>query len=86
MYADDTQLYLYFSAADFPSTLTFLSNSLDSVHQWLASNHPFLNPTKTEYLIIGTSQQRSKIAVDLSFSAVLFRHHPLQKSWRDLRP
>src|ERR1700761_4656304 len=69
MYADDTQLYLSFSAADFPSTLTFLSKTLDFVHQWLTSNHLSLNPTKTEYLIIGTSQQRSKIAVDLlSFS------------------
>jgi hypothetical protein len=69
MYADDTQLYLSFSAADSYSTLTFLSNALDSVHQWLASNQLSLNPTKTEYLLIGTSQQRSKVAADLlSFS------------------
>ena len=69
MYADDTQLYLSFSASDSHSALTFLSNSLDSVHKWLSSNYLSLNPTKTEYLLIGTLQQRSRVASDLiSFS------------------
>ena len=69
IYADDTQLYYSFSACDSHSTLTYLSNVLESVHDWLSSNYLSLNPSKTEFLLIGTDQQRSKIASDLlSFS------------------
>ena len=69
MYADDTQLCYSFSASDSASTLAFLSTILDSVHNWLSSNYLTLNPSKTEFLLIGTAQQRSKITSDLlSFS------------------
>ena len=68
MYADDTQLYLSFSSSDSCAILASLSNILDSVHQWLSSNFLSLNPNKTEYLLIGTAQQRSHITSDLLFS------------------
>jgi Reverse transcriptase (RNA-dependent DNA polymerase)/Endonuclease-reverse transcriptase len=69
MYADDTQLYFSFSATDSLPNLSFLSGILDSVHSWLSSNYLSLNPSKTEFLLIGTSQQRSRITSDLlSFS------------------
>jgi hypothetical protein len=72
MYADDTQLYFSFSALDSHSTLVFLSNVLDSVHNWLSSNYLSLNPSKTEFLLIGTVQQRAKISSALlSFSGSL---------------
>src|SRR5260221_9311207 len=38
LYADDTQLYLSFSAPDSTSALTNLSSSLTSVHSWFSSN------------------------------------------------
>ena len=73
-YADDTQLYISFSASDSTSALSFLSNTLDSVHHWLSSNYLSLNPSKTEYLLIGNNQQRSKVTSDtLSFSGCVIQ-------------
>src|ERR1700761_201822 len=65
MYADDTQLYLSFSSVDSSDILASLSSILDSVHQWLSSNFLSLNPNKTEYLVIGSAQQRSHITSNL---------------------
>jgi hypothetical protein len=60
-YADDTQLYISFNSSDSNHSLTLLSSILDSVHNWLISNKLSVNPSKTEYLIIGTPQQRAKL-------------------------
>ena len=60
-YADDTQLYISFASSDVDRALAELSTALDSAHQWLTLNRLSLNPSKTEYLLIGTPQQRSKI-------------------------
>jgi len=67
MYADDTQLYYSFSAPDSFSTLSFLSNVLDSVYSWLSSNYLAVNPSKTEFLLIGTPQQRTKLTSELLY-------------------
>src|SRR2546425_12492489 len=61
LYADDTQLYISFSSSDSSSALASLSHALDSVYSWLTLNRLSVNPNKTEYLLIGTQQQRSKI-------------------------
>ena len=43
-------------------------STLDSVHNWLTANRLSVNPSKTEYLIIGTPQQRAKLtSFSLSF-------------------
>ena len=76
LYADDTQLYLSFSASDSQANLSTLSTTLDSVHNWLTSNRLTVNPSKTEYLIIGTPQQRSK----LSTSAITFQNTNINPS------
>ena len=67
MYADDTQPYLSFSSSDSFAILASLSSILDSVHQWLSSSFLSLNPNKTEYLLIGSAQQRSQITSNLIF-------------------
>ena len=68
LYADDTQLYISFSGSDSSSALASLSHALDSVYSWLTLNRLSVNPNKTEYLLIGTQQQRSKITdASLSF-------------------
>lgn len=73
-YADDTQLYSSFSAPDSPTALAAMSNALDSVYSWLSSNYLSLNPSKTEYLLIGTNQQRSKVTHGtLSFSGYVIQ-------------
>lgn len=41
---------------------------MSSVHNWLTANRLTVNPSKTEYLLIGTPQQRSKISSsDITF-------------------
>jgi hypothetical protein len=60
-YADDTQLYISFNTSDSATNLSIISSLLHSVRSWLTSNRLTVNPAKTEYLLIGTAQQRSKI-------------------------
>ena len=73
LYADDTQLYISFTAANTSSSLSHLSSVLDSVYQWLSCNRLFVNPSKTEYLLIGTPQQRAKIISN----SITFRGTPI---------
>ena len=61
LYADDTQLYVSFSSSDSLTSLSLLSTTLDSVYSWLVSNRLSVNPSKTEYLLIGNPQQLKKI-------------------------
>ena len=42
-------------------TLRSISSTLDSVHTWLTRNRLTVNHSKTEYLLIGNLQQRSKV-------------------------
>ena len=60
-YADDTQLYISFSSTDSASSLSLLSSTLDSIYVWLHNNRLSVNPSKTEYLLIGNPQQQRKI-------------------------
>ena len=60
-YADDTQLYISFSSSDTSASLEKLSATLDHVYLWFCANRLSVNPDKTEYLLIGTQQQRSKV-------------------------
>ena len=55
--ADDTQLYISFSANACQEALLALSKTLDDIHLWLSRNHLHLNPSKTEFLLVGSSQQ-----------------------------
>ena len=53
---------LIFNMVVKPSSSSSSSSTLlDSVHAWLTSNRLTVNPSKTEYLLIGTRQQRSKV-------------------------
>jgi hypothetical protein len=45
---------------------------LESVHTWLTPNCLSVNPAKTEYLIIGTHQQRAKfVTSSISFQGTI---------------
>jgi len=71
-YADDTQIYISFSSAEVQDALAKLTSTLDQVHSWFCANRLVVNPSKTEYLLIGTSQQRSKVTnSSISFKNVL---------------
>ena len=62
LYADDTQLYLSFGTNELQANLDRLSSTLDKVHLWFTTNRLTLNTSKTEFLIIGNRQQRSKLS------------------------
>ena len=73
-YADDTQLYISFSAADLIASLQELTSALDLTHAWLTSNRLSVNPSKTEFLLIGTPQQRLKvISPSIQFQGTLLK-------------
>ena len=77
LYADDTQLYISFSPSDSSISLTRLSSTLNSVHTWFTSNRLLLNPSKTEYILIGTPQQCSKLtSTDLIFAGNMLSPTP----------
>src|SRR6266568_9000654 len=62
IYADDTQLYISFSPALSRTPLAMLSSTLDLVHAWFTNNRLCLNPSKTEYILIGSPYQCSTMS------------------------
>ena len=52
LYADDTQLFLSFSADTFSENILLLQNTISNISSWMASNFLSLNPAKTEFLLI----------------------------------
>jgi len=61
LYADDTQLFLSFSALNFSHNIIHLENTITNVANRMSSNFLSLNPSKTEFLIFGLPQQFSKL-------------------------
>jgi len=61
LYADDTQLYLSFSPQSYTSNIVHLQSVITQVSSWMSANLLSLNPNKTEFLVIGTQQQLSKL-------------------------
>jgi hypothetical protein len=62
LYADDTQLFMSFFPNDFPRSILHLQDILQQISDWMASNLLTLNPSKTEFLLIGLPRQLSKIS------------------------
>ena len=58
LYADDSQLYISFTSDDSANQLDSLKFCLDSVWNWMLCNKLKLNPSKTDFLLIGHEQQR----------------------------
>ena len=62
LYADDTQLFISFSAQNFATNILHLQDTISKVSAWMSSNMLSLNHSKTEFLLIGLPKQLSKIA------------------------
>ena len=65
-YADDTQLYLSFKPSDSSSEVEAVSamqKCICDVRAWMREDQLMLNDDKTEFLIIGTRQQLSKVSI-----------------------
>ena len=61
LYADDTQLYVAFSPRDFADAHSSLQVTIANISEWMSSNFLSLNPSKTEFLVIGLPQQLAKL-------------------------
>ena len=69
LYADDTQLFMSFFPSDFTSSMDSLRLALHKISDWMSANLLTLNPSKTEFLLLGLPQQLSKLnspVLDLS--------------------
>src|SRR6218665_3692057 len=68
LYADDTQLFISFPPHSLQDALNHLRNTIAQISAWMTTNLLCLNPSKTEFLIIGLREQLSK----LTYSSDLF--------------
>src|SRR5688572_6832979 len=71
-YADETQIYNSLSSTESHDALAKLTSTLDHVHSWFCANRLVVNPSKTEYLLIGTLQR-----LTLPSSLRMFPYLPL---------
>ena len=60
LYADDTQIYMSLSVSNAKESLEKLQHCLMGVSAWMTRSKLKLNPSKTEFLLIGTKLQREK--------------------------
>ena len=60
LYADDTQIYMSLSDLNAKESLEKLQHCLMGVSAWMTGSKLKLNPSKTEFLLIGTKLQREK--------------------------
>ena len=66
--ADDTQLYLSFRPLEGTceaEALDAMENCVTDVRSWMINDKLMLNDDKTEFLVIGTSKQLSKVSVSI---------------------
>ena len=61
-YADDTQLYISVSAKTIAPNTRRLEACLSDLHAWFSHNWLALNPSKSEALLLGTSQRLKTLA------------------------
>ena len=61
LYADDTQLFISIKPSEFQNATSSLSAAFQSISKWMSLNMLALNPSKTEFLLIGSPQQLDKI-------------------------
>ena len=69
--ADDTQLYMYVSFCPDSSpaqdqAIKAIENCIADVRAWLVSHRLMFNDSKTEFLIIGSWQQLSKVTISFN--------------------
>jgi len=55
-YADDSQLFISFSAPDFKQNIFHLETTVDTVCTWISADLLSFNQSKTQFLVIGLPQ------------------------------
>ncbi len=62
LYADDTQVYIAITPDNAPTSVPELQKCLCAIQDWMSTNELKLNPDKTEFIVVGTETQHSKLA------------------------
>ena len=62
LYADDTQLYISFTPDSLLDSVSILTSSFNDILSWMNQNKLCLNPSKTEFLLIGTDLKRAQFS------------------------
>ncbi|KAK6178617.1 hypothetical protein SNE40_013367 [Patella caerulea] len=70
MYADDTQLYDSFGKGNCAAVLHNLEDCLESVREWMVTNHLKLNDAKTEFMVVGNARQRHPMSIKIGSAIV----------------
>ena len=60
LYADDTQTYISLTGDTATESLKMLQSCITGVSAWMSQSKLKLNPSKTEFLLIGSKSQREK--------------------------
>ena len=60
-YADDTQLCITLSPANFSHSMQKLKNCLNDIRNFMFTNKLKLNPDKTEFILIGSEKNRKQL-------------------------
>ena len=68
LYADDTQIYISLTGDTATESLKMLQSCITGVSAWMAQSKLKLNPSKTEFLLIGSKSQREKFINLFPFS------------------
>ena len=66
-FADDSQLYFYFkpdSSTCQREAIKVIEECIAAVRIWMISHRRLIKDTKTEFLIIGSCQQLSKVSIE----------------------
>ena len=61
LYADDTKLFIFLSTANFKNNIRYLEDTISKVSSWVVPSLS-LNPSKTEFLLIGLPAQLTDIS------------------------
>ncbi len=61
-YADDNQLYFGTRPSDISAKKILLERCIKDISTWMTANYLKLNDDKTEFLVIGSAQQRAKVS------------------------
>ena len=69
LYADDTQIYISLTGDTATESLKMFQSCITGVSAWMAQSKLKLNPSKTEFLLIGSKSQREKF-INLFFAVL----------------
>ena len=64
LYADDSELYLYAKADEIAWTPTRVTSCIDAIDRWMSSNRLKLNSDKTQFIVLSSRPQLSKVKCD----------------------